>query len=202
MAEHAPEYDTRYKTGQVFSEYNLPALHEELPARWRGEEDDAESLRDLATRINVAILERAMERAGENPLEGEAENAHRLLTNDDISTGVRTQQHNRLERAGVDIDSVMDDFVTHQAVHTYLTDALEVSKDTGDTDPVKTHEQRIERLRNRTRAVIENSLSDLKRAGDIPDGSYNVLVDAQVYCSECDTQVTFSTLLTDGCRCE
>lgn len=202
MAESAPDPDTRYKVGRVLSEYDLLDLHEELPRRWLGESGEATSLRDLADLINVALLTRAMEEAGEEPLDGEAENAYRLLTGDDVSAGVRTQQRNRLTRAGIDIDALEDDFVTHQAVYTYFTKGLGLSKETEKRDPLEKHEERIQRLRSRTTAVVENSLSELGENDHIDGGPFDVIVDVRVYCEECNTQVELSELLASGgCEC-
>jgi hypothetical protein len=204
MGGHELDVDGRYKIGRVVSEYDLRDLHDRLPALWTGAADETLSLRELAERINVALLRRAMERAGEEPLRGEAENAYRLLTGDDVTAGVRTQQRNRLERAGVDVDRVESDFVTHQAVHTYLTTALDVTKEAGDGEtPAAKHEQRIQRLRSRTAAVTENSLRALQEAGALSLGSPGVVVDVSVYCRDCGTQYEFSDLLgRGGCRCE
>jgi hypothetical protein len=203
MADHSKNVHRKYKTGRVLSEHDLPELHDSLPDLWTGESGDAMSLRELADRINIAILERSLEQQGEPPLEGESENAYRLLTDDEVSAGMRAQQRNRLTRAGVDVDRLEADFVTHQAVHTYLTDALNVSKDPGTADPVERNRQRIARLRGRTSAVVDNALSELQSAGDLDPGSYDVLVDIKVYCSECETQTHLSELFaTGGCECE
>lgn len=204
MGQQTDDVETAYKVGQVLTTYDLLDLHEKLPGLWVGESGDATSLRALAKKINVALLRRAMKRAGEDPLEGEAENAYRLLTSDDVSAGVQTQQRNRLQRAGVDVDQLEDDFVTHQAVYTYLTDGLGVSKDsTDETDPREKHEQRIQRLQNRTAAVMENSLSELENGDHLSLGSVETTVDLQVYCRDCETQYGIATLLQNGgCDCE
>ena len=203
MPDETGEPKQRYKVGRVLAAYDLEGLHAELPDLWLGADGDALSLRDLADRLNVAVLRQAMERAGADPLEGEAENAYRLLTDDGVSVGVRTQQRNRLERAGVDIDDLEDDFVTHQAVYTYLTQALEVSKaDTDETDPLEKHEQRIQRLRSRTDAVTENSLDELTESEELTLGEYSLVIDLQVYCRDCDSQYDITTLFeTGGCDC-
>lgn len=195
-----------YKVGRVLEQYELNTLKNKLPSLWLGEATETEptSLRSLAKMINVALLNKAMEEAGKDPLEGEAENAYRLLTDDDVSAGIRTQQRNRLERIGVDTDKVKSDFVTHQAVYTYLTEGLGVSKKSGDgTDPVEKHRQRINRLRNRTVAVVENSLGDLVAKDHISLGSADVILDIQVYCDGCDAQFELSELLEDNsCNCQ
>ncbi len=204
MAGQVDEPDTHYKVGKILSEYDLLELHDQLPDLWLGESTESTSLRDLADRINVAVLRQAMEAAGADPLEGEAENAYRLLTGDDVSAGVRTQQRNRLQRTGVDVDQLESDFVTHQAVYTYLTTALDISKEQADdTDPLEKHEQRIQRLRSRTVAVTENSLDDLSAAGDLTLGSFDTIVDIRVYCQDCQTQFDLTDLLeAGGCNCD
>ncbi len=204
MAENERAPNRRYKIGRVLAEYDLLDLHASLPERWLGENGEAMSLRGLADHINVAVLQQAMEGAGVDPLEGEAENAYRLLTDDEVSVGVRTQQRNRLEREGVDVDALEDDFVTHQAVHTYLREVLDVSKERGDdADPVEKHEQRVQRLRSRTEAVTENSLSELRSAGDLTLGEHNVVVDLQVFCRDCGSQFDVADLFRrGGCDCQ
>jgi len=194
----------RYKVGRVLAEHDLLDLHGSLPELWLGRDGDAESLRALADRINVATLRAAMESAGMDPLDGEAENAYRLLSDDDVSVGVRTQQRNRLDRVGVDVDSVESDFVTHQAVHTYLTEALEVSKERStDADPLSKHRDRIQRLQSRTEAVTDNSLSELTAAEELGLGRHSVVVDVQVYCRDCNSQYDLSSLFDrGGCECE
>ncbi len=203
MPENVGGPNRRYKVGRVLAEYDLLDLHGALPDLWLGEDGEEMSLRELADHINVAVLQQAMEAAGAEPLEGEAENAYRLLTDDDVSVGVSTQQRNRLDREGVDVETLEDDFVTHQAVHTYLTNVLGVSKERGDdTDPVEKHEQRVQRLRSRTEAVTENSLSELTGADDLTLGEHNVVVDLQVYCRDCGSQFDVADLFRrGGCDC-
>jgi hypothetical protein len=203
MTDHSNGYNTRYKVGRVLSEYDLPGLHNSLPDLWRGDSADSMSLRELADHINVAILKRSLEQNGETPLEGEPENAYRLLTDPEVSAGMRAQQRNRLARVGIDVDRIEQNFVTHQAVHTYLTEALNVSKETEPSDPVEKNRNRIARLRGRTGAVVENALSELQNTGDIEIGAPDVFVDIKVYCSECETQVQLSKLLAaGGCECD
>lgn len=198
-----PDVNRRYKVGQVLSRYDLEDLHEQLPDLWLGDAGEEVSLRDLADRINVAVVRQALDEAGEDPLDGEAENVYRLLTDDDVSTGVRVQQRNRLERAGIDVEALEDDFVTHQAVHTYLTKGLDVSKETADDDDqVEKYETRIQRLRNRLNAVMDQSLQDLQNADELAAGDLDTSVSLLVFCRDCETQYELSELLDrGGCDC-
>jgi hypothetical protein len=195
--------DERYKLGRVLMDYDLDDLHNRLPELWRGNGEQL-SLRELAQRINVNLVREALVNAGENPLDGEAENAYRLLTDEDVSVGVRTQQRNRLERAGIDVDALKDDFVTHQAVYTYLTKSLNISKDNSDedTDPLAKHETRIQRLQSRLAAVTAQSLKELDNTSRMTLGDMDTLVSIQVYCQDCETQYDIGALFDNGgCSC-
>ena len=198
------DLDIQYKMGRILTEYDLQDLHDCLPELWRGDDGEELSLRELARRVNINIVREVLVEAGQNPLDGEAENTYRLLSDDDVSVGVRTQQRNRLERAGIDVDALEDDFVTHQAVYTYLTKGLDVSKDDGDDeDTLEKHETRIQRLRSRLDAVTAQSLKNLQNADALTLGRVDTTVSVQVYCQDCETQYDLATLFDNGgCDCQ
>jgi hypothetical protein len=194
----------KYKVGKVLTKYKLTDLHNKLAELWVGETGEEFSLRDLAERINVRIVRVSLERAGEDPLDGEAENVYRLLHGDDVSAGVQIQQENRLERAGIDVDELKNDFVTHQSVHTYLTKGLNVSKSSNNqTDPMEKRRIRIERLQNRLDAVVEQTLENLQNSGNLSAGDVDATVSIQVFCEDCGTQYDLFVLLQNGgCDCQ
>jgi len=200
------QIDTRYKVGRVLRKHALEDFHDDLEARWLGQGNREErSLRELADELNTAILRSAMAEAGTDPLEGEVENAYRLLTDDDVTAGVRTQQRNRLEQQGLDVEELETDFVTHQAVYNYLRKVLDVSKEENDkgVDQVDKQRERVNRLRSRTAAVMDSSLSELKSTGDFSLGTTDSIVSLQVYCQDCGNQYEFEDLLQrGGCDCE
>lgn len=204
MTDTAFEPNERYKVGKVISKYDLQQFHAELPDRWLGEGREAQSLRDLADELNVAILREVMEAANLEPLDGEVENTYRLLTEEEVSSGMRTAKRNQLERGGVDVESVEGDFVTHQAIYAYLREVLDVSKqDQEDSDPIEKHSERINRLRSRTAAVANNSVDSLVSSNALEVGDPEVSVNIQVYCHQCNSQYPLSSLLTrGGCDCE
>lgn len=206
MTGSSSAQNSDYKVGSVLSKYDLEDLRNDLPDLWVGESGEALSLRDLAEKVNLAIVERALERSGGAPLEGEAANTYRLLTDDDVSAGVRTQQRNRLQRKGVDVDALADDFVTHQAVYTYLTEGRGVSKEKSEqTDMIEKRKENIQRLRSRLIAVANQSLSEVQdsEVEDFTLGEFDVRASLQVYCRECDKQYDLIALLDrGGCDCD
>jgi hypothetical protein len=55
-------------------------------------------------------------------LDGEIENTYWLLTNDEVSSAESIRVQRRLGRNGVDVDALENDFLTYQAIWSYLKD--------------------------------------------------------------------------------
>lgn len=193
------------KVERLLDEYDLAGAGAELERRWLGEDGDRESLRMLAASFNEALIEVALERAGEDPVDGEVQNLYRLLTADDVSSAARTQAEARLSRLGVDPGALRQDFVSHQAIHTYLTEVRGASLPSDDRSSEGTIENRREtilRLRNRLNVVAERSLEALSSAGHLSLGSFDVMVGITVYCQDCGTSADLTDVLRNrGCEC-
>lgn len=196
----------RSKVDRLLEAYDLPDFGEKLEQRWLGEVGERQSLRDLADRFNQQLLDATLDRAGERLIEGEVENLYRLLTDPDVSTAARVEAETKLDRLGIDIDSLRRDFVSHQAVHTYLTKYRGVEPP-GTTASAETAlENRIEtiqRLQHRLDVVTERSLESLRDAGHLSLESFDVLVRVTVYCDACDSSIDAIDLLGQGgCDCQ
>lgn len=190
------------KVSRVIEEYDLDGLGAVLVDRWTGEGDERASLRELAEFFNRRVLERAMEDAGMNPLRGEAENLYELLTGEGVSGGMRTQAVKRLEQAGIDVDRLKGDFVTHQTIHTYLTKHRGVNLPEEEAKGVENDVRTIRRLQNRLQAVTESTLERLQNAERLSLGSGNVIVEVSVICEQCGARYDPGELLETGsCDC-
>jgi len=193
---------TRSKVGRSIDEYDLTGVGSELEDRWVGRGVESQSLRSLADWFNCRLLRAKLRSAGAGLIEGEAENLYRLLTADDVGAGARVDAEARLRDAGLDPEEVRNEFVSHQAVHTYLTDFRDASKGAGDTDRLETARQTVQRLRSRLVAVTENSIERLVTAETLHLGEYEVFVDVQVFCADCGTSRSLTEILSDGgCDC-
>ena len=193
----------RGKVERVIDTYDLGGLGGELERRWTGVDGERESLRQLADRFNRAVLRAALDRAGSSPLDGEVENTYRLLRDDDVSPGMRTEVRRQLERDGVDLDRVESDFVSHQAVHTYLRDHRGAELEREERSRVEKEARTIRRLQGRISVVTESGLDRLVKAEDIALGDFEVLADVQVYCADCGAQYEAVELIErGGCDCE
>lgn len=193
---------TGSKVARVIREYGLDGLGDELERRWTADGAERESLRELATFFNQQVLDAALEAHDQQPTAETVERTYRFLS-DDTDPKTRTRIERDLERAGIDTDTLRANFVSHQAIHTYLTEYRGVAPPTSDSDPVDTAERAISRLQSRTAAVTETNIERLSKKGALVAGDVDVLVNVNVYCSECDSSQTVSEYLrSGGCDCD
>lgn len=193
------------KVARLLEEYGLGSdFGDRLEELWTAEGSERESLRTLADRFNERLLESAMADAGMSTVDGEVANMYRLLTADDVSSGNRTEARRRLAENGIDVEQLERDFVTYQAIRSYLKDyrgaEYESGSETTRTDSVI---ETIQRLKSRTRSVAEKNLEQLRETGRITLGEFRLFIDISVLCEECDTQYEFVELIKrGGCECE
>lgn len=195
--------DRRSKVARLVDEYGLDGLEGELEARWTGEVEPRLSLRDLADRFNLELLRTALLKAGLNPMDQDVDGYYEALTSPDVSEGQRAQVRNELARAGVDVASLEADFVSHQSMHTYLTEVRGAEAPTAAAaDAVENDVETLQRLLSRTTAVTEGTLERHSDAGRIALGEFDVLLDLRVLCNDCGTDRDALTLLREGgCDC-
>lgn len=113
-----------------------------------------------------------------------------------------TRARRRLEREGVDVEELTGDFVTHQSVHTYLTDERNASLPDQGEDAVERRTETIEKLEGRTAVVTEASIESTLPDEELDRVDYDVIVDVQVVCSACGSTYDAGELLRQGgCDC-
>ena len=203
MADADGHLDTvrgrRSTVARLIEEYEMGSLGAELERLWTATED-RHSLRELATYFNQQLLEHAFEESNIRPLDGEVENIYRLLTDD--STGDGTRIRRRLERDGLDVEALEQDFVTYQAIRTYLKKHRGAEYTPKKTDPIEREMQNIQQLRGRVDSVTEGKLKQLRNADQLGLGTFRTLIDVRVVCEDCNTQFDVIELLGRGrCNC-
>lgn len=190
----------RTKVARVIDDYDLTGMGSRLEAAWTGESGDRTSLRDLADEFNEAVLEAAIRDTGGAPLEFEVSGTYEALSS---GTGAgATRARRRLEREGVDVDAVESDFVTHQAVHTYLKRDRDASLPSDNGDRRERKVKSVEKLQGRLTAVTESAVNSLAAAGELDHTDYDVLVNVRVVCPDCGVDRPVGELLRKGgCGC-
>lgn len=192
------------KVARLIDEYGLgEAYGDRLEALWTAEGSERESLRSLADRFNERLLEAAITDAGMSTVDGEVANIYRLLTDDDVSSGNRIEARRRLEQNGVDVDGLERDFVTYQAIRSYLTEYRDAQyEDDSQVDRAESVIDTIQRLKSRTRSVAERSLDQLRETDRLTLGEFRLFIDISVHCEACGTQYEFVELVKrGGCEC-
>lgn len=191
----------RTKTERLIEEYGLDGIGGILEAYWTGEAGERRSLRDLAALVNRRLIRASMEDAGLRPTESKVDRIHVVLREDDASTGERIETRRELQRKGVDVDGLTEDFVSHQAVRTYLRQCRGVEYER-DGDQLERDVETLRRLQGRTTAVSERTLERLRHTDRIDLGTFDVTVDIRVFCEDCGTERSVVDVLTDrGCDC-
>ncbi|QIO22829.1 rod-determining factor RdfA [Haloarcula sp. JP-L23] len=191
------------KVARLLDEYGLDEMGAELELRWTGDGYERMSLRDLADYFNKQLLEQALRDAGQAALDSDVETTYRNLTADDVSTGVRTDTRTRLEREGLDVESLERDFVTYQAIRSYLKEwrGAEYQKPSDEEKRANDRES-IQRLLTRTLSVTEDRIEKLRDTDRIAVEEFEVFVDAQVLCQRCGTQYAVTEFIDNGgCDC-
>jgi len=192
------------KVARLIDAYELGAsFGDRLEEAWTADGDQRESLRSLADRFNRRLLQVTMAEAGMSTLDGEVSNLYRLLTDDDVSSGNRTEARRRLEQHGVDIEQLERDFVTYQAIRSYLKEyrGAEYERDTGTTR-VEGVVDTIQRLKSRVNSVATKNLEQLRKTDKVTLGEFRLFVEISVFCEDCRTQYGLVDLLQGGgCEC-
>ena len=206
MGDHDQDRPGRSsKVARLIDDYDLGAsFGDELERRWTADGTERTSLRDLADLFNERLLRSAMSAVGVSTVSGEVSNLYQLLTDDDVSSGMRTEARARLERDGVDVDRLERDFVSYQAIRSYLTKYRDAEyEEPSEEEQVESVLDSIQRLRARLRSITESGLDRLRSTDRITLGDFRLFVDVDVLCEDCGAQYGVADLLErGGCDCE
>ncbi|ELY99372.1 hypothetical protein C481_16015 [Natrialba asiatica DSM 12278] len=192
------------KVARLISEYDreLAGVGDELEVRWTNPETDA-SLRSLADWFNEQLLRAVLTAAGIETITEDVSHLYAVLSGETGSRGERTQLERRLERDGVAVETVTDEFVSYGAIRSYLTGYRNVTAPSGTDGPSAAATARtIEELRQRTVSVTESKLDRLQETDQLRVGPRRVFADVQVLCERCGKQYDVADLLESGaCDC-
>jgi len=202
MTDTDGEEGRRTKVARLVDEYDLHGVGDELEARWTATGDDHWSLRDLAAAFNRELIEARLDEADVRRSKREIDAVVRSLTGDEVNAADRTQLRRRLERDGVDVDTLDRDVITYQAIRSYLRDHRGVEYERENDDRTATTAETLQKLRGRLVSVTETKLEGLRKTANFTLGEFRVTVDVRVLCTECDSRYGVAELLSSGgCDC-
>ncbi|SDQ24123.1 rod-determining factor RdfA [Natronobacterium texcoconense] len=203
MADSNASPGPKPKVARLIEKYDLEGVGADLEARWTRTEN-RESLRSLAASFNERLLRAALAEADVDTITADVSHLYELLSGETGSRGERTQVERRLEREGIDVATLTDEFVSYGAIRSYLTGYRDVTPPSNDDDG---HDRgnvagTIEGLRQRTVSVTESKLESLRESDRLELGPHRVLADVQVLCEGCGKQYDVADLLESGtCDC-
>lgn len=191
------------KIDRVIDTWGLEGLGDELVERWLGTgTTEQSSTRDLADYFNKEVLRRAIRESDTFTLGTDVDEMYRSLA--DGENADATLVRSRLEQSGIDVETVTDDFISHQTVYRYLKEHRGVKR------PQRTPKDRlgdavdmVQQLQGRTIAVTEQKVQTLKNSDLVSVGEFSVVNDVQVICESCGRSHDVTSFFnTGGCECE
>lgn len=202
MDERPPTPGPQPKVPKLIEKYDLEGVGDELEAHWT-HPDERKSLRALAESFNERLLRAALEDADVETVTEDVGHLYQLLGEEAGSRGEQSQAKRRLERAGIDVETLTDEFVSYGAIRSYLTEYRDASlPETTDDEVRRTERRAIDGLRERTLTVTESKLARLRHTDRLELGSHRVLVTVQVVCEDCHEQYDAAELVErGGCSC-
>lgn len=193
--------DYRTKVGRLIDSYELGEYGEELERMWTAEGKRRRSLRELSDIFNKRILRSAMEDSEFETISDELDGVYQKISGMSGSPADQTRTQRRLKRDGVDVEKIKSDFVTYQAIRSYLKEERNAEYEP-DEDPVERDRTTIQRLRSRTTTVTATKLEGLEKADCIELGTHQVTVDINIFCEDCGRQFDVTEVLDqNGCEC-
>lgn len=186
------------KVTRVASDYHIPDIDERL-LRQRDREG---SLRELAKYFNKQVLSQALDSATREII-GDADHIYEVLAGVESNRSKKAELRSKLSQNGVDIESVEDDFVSHQTVRNHLHDCLEIDTGRQSTADIDGGRKTIEWAQARSEGVIEQTLERLRSAEEISNVPTEVTQSVRVGCGACGRTFPIAEFLDNqGCDCQ
>jgi len=190
------------KVEKNLQNYELEGLGSEIERRWTTNGDDQMSLRSLAELLNKRILRRALIEEGVTSSDREVEHLYETL-HGNVGAAERIQKERELEREDIDVEQLQNDFVSHQAVHTYLKDFRGAEFNRNQPNPREKNVAMLQRLRSRAAAVTEKTVDQLSKKEEVSVGDFEVFSEIRIRCTDCETEYDAVNLIqAGGCACE
>lgn len=193
------------KVGRVAERFDLSNLNDELISL---RNDDA-SLRDLAAYFNRRVLEEAISDIDQTQLYGAVnaedgiENIYQAISGDDVAADQAARTRTRLEQAGLDVDDLTDNWVSHPTVGKHLNECLNIDTSHSSSITRKDGIDIIEWSRTRCEQVVSRTLERLSKKNLVTVGELNVDVTIRINCTMCNSTLHPVQFIREGgCRCK
>ena len=190
--------DCGCKIGRVTTTHEIPTVDTDIVDRWQS----GTSIRRLTEELNKEIIASELDAANVGNIEWSRTPVYEMLRTDELSDAEEIEIRRELKRAGINVEQLAADLVSHQTVYRHLTNCLDASKGDEQTPDERRDQARntVHALQQRTELVIQSTLESLQSANITDLGEPEVLVDLQIVCSDCGASMDFETALNEGCH--
>lgn len=186
------------KVGRVAEAYDLTELDAKLEKRYVTEDS---SLRDLSEYINTQVIGVVLEDSGAD-IVGNPGSIYQTLRDDDGPPERRANIRDQLTYSGVNMESVISDFVSHQTVRAHLRDCLDIDTTRGGVDNIEEARDVINWARERDEEIIYRVFERLNHQGILNIGDLEVSHTIRIACVDCGKSYRPDDILSEGaCDC-
>lgn len=192
--------DCDCKVGRVSAKYELHDVNSQLVEKWQS----GTSIRRLTKSLNKKIIESELTAANVSQLKWSQTPVYKALHTNQLSDAEEIEIRRELDRAGVEVNNLASDLMSHQTLYRHVTQCLGESKDDSPTPQERRSNAKntVYGLQHRTEIVTRSNLETLESAGITNLGDFEVLVDLQVVCGDCGRSMSFDQAITEGCNCD
>jgi hypothetical protein len=185
------------KVCRVLDQHGLADRESELLDRWLADGPRRMGYRRLARWLNVAMLRRAMDRAGLSILGEEPASKYDRLTGGDEA--VAEEVRSDLAASGVAIEDLETEFVSYGVVRTHLRECLGAER---DRDPSEWEADSIRIATDHAERKVSEAVRSLVNKGKLEaGGDITVNVSVELECEACHVRVPADRALRRGHVC-
>jgi len=182
-------------------EVQYASTDDHLYARWTGEDGRSmDGYRTLTEWFNKQVLKRVYD---QHALQSSSK---RLAADYDILTGdddiSREDLKDELRAEGVEVDRLVDSFVSWGTMRNHLNECLDGEKPTSEAQ-TDWESESIDIATDVAKTKVRQALQSLMSKGDIARGDEaDIDIQVQLSCPDCPTQVPFHEAVEQGYVCK
>jgi hypothetical protein len=189
--------DACCKVQRVAEAYRLSGVDEELQRRY--ETGDA-TLHELAEYVNDRITAVTLDAVNE-PIDSEPATVRAALNGEEGIPATRRDDMRATLAGRIDVEVLLDSYVSHETVRRHLNEHLDVSTSRGGFDTFEEFEDALDAYQEQYENGIRSALERAAKKGLIQGESYRVF-STRVECQQCSETYRLQELLEDrGCDC-
>jgi hypothetical protein len=186
------------KVQRVTEAYHLSGINDELRRRY--ESDDA-TLYELANYINDRITSVTLSSI-ENPVEAEPATVRAALNEAEDMPATKRDNIRAALAGRIDINVLIDSFVSHETVRRHLNEHLGVSTSRGGFETIEELQEALDAYQEQYENGVKSALERASKKG-LVDGDQYRIFSTRIECQHCSETYRLQDLLERrGCSCQ